>query len=70
MTQQELEASVCKATGEDLGEVRHLGFSLADPDTVSFDPEPDDLPPSTIDWDAVDVLRYTENVWGRHEPAA
>jgi len=50
MTQQELERELCAATGESLAEIRHLGFSLADPADVDFDPEPDDLP-QIVDWD-------------------
>ena len=69
MTQQELERSVSEATGEDLREIRRRGFSCADPEIVDFDPEPNDLPPSLLDWDEVDLLRHTHNAWGRHEPA-
>ena len=39
MTQRQLEREVARATGETLSEVRHLGFSIADPDEVNFDPE-------------------------------
>jgi hypothetical protein len=52
MTQQQIDLEVSRVTGEDLSEVRHLGFSIADPDEVCFDPEPDDLPPQVVDWDA------------------
>ena len=51
MTQQQLDHAVAKATGESLREIRHRGFSIADPADVAFDPEPDDLPPQFIDWD-------------------
>ncbi len=53
MTQNEINAAVAEATGDDLCEIRHLGFSIADPETVYFDPEPDDLPPQVVDWDAL-----------------
>jgi hypothetical protein len=51
MTQQQLDRAVAKATGESLCEIRHRGFSIADPADVAFDPEPEDLPPQFIDWD-------------------
>ncbi len=58
MRQNEINSAVAKATGEDLREIRHLGFSIADPDVVCFDPEPDDLPPQVVDWDALAKQRH------------
>lgn len=52
MTQQQLDREVADATGEDLSEIRSRGFSIADPNEVNFDPEPFDLPPQVVDWDA------------------
>jgi hypothetical protein len=52
MTQQDLDNAVASATGEDLHAIRKRGFSLADPLEVDFDPEPDNQPPQTVDWDA------------------
>jgi len=57
MTQNELNQLVADATGEDIAEVQHRGFSLADPAEIDFDPEPFDLPPQIIDWDEVDLQR-------------
>ena len=58
MTQLELDAAVATATGEDLHEIRRRGFSIADPDDVCFDPEPDVLSsPQTIDWDELQMER-------------
>ncbi len=57
MIQAQLDQQVAQATGEDLREVRFRGFSLADPMTVRFDPEPCDLPPQILDWDQVDLER-------------
>ncbi|WP_417381917.1 hypothetical protein [Gimesia sp.] len=57
MIQAQLDQQVAHATGEDLREVRFRGFSLADPLTVRFDPEPCDLPPQILDWDQVDLER-------------
>jgi len=55
MTQNQLNQRVAKATGEDIGDIRQRGFSLADPLEVHFDPEPCDLPPQVVDWDEVDL---------------
>lgn len=52
MTQRELEHAVARATGEDVNEIQQRGFNLVDPIVTDFDPEPNDLPPSTVDWDS------------------
>ena len=57
MTQAELNREVARATGETITEIGHRGFSLVNPDEVSFDPEPDDAG-RYVDWDAVDAERY------------
>jgi hypothetical protein len=57
MTQRRLIEAVAAATGESLRQIRQRGFGLADPFEVDFDPEPDDLPPQTVDWDSVDADR-------------
>lgn len=54
MTQNQLNQLIADATGEDIGSIRQLGFNLADPLDVNFDPEPCDLPPQVVDWDDVD----------------
>lgn len=51
MTQAELEREIAQSTGEDLGEIRRLGFSIVASSEDSFDHEPDDLPAQTLDWD-------------------
>ena len=56
MTQTEIDAAVSQATGEDRRQIRRHGFSIADPEEVHFDPEPDQLPPSVVDWDELDLL--------------
>ncbi len=58
MTQSEIYLAVARATGDDLREIRHLGFSIADPDVVYFDPEPDNRPPQVVDWDALANERH------------
>ena len=40
MTQRELNEAVARVTGESLTTVAGLGFSLADPIAVRYDPEP------------------------------
>ena len=59
MTQSELNRAVAKSTGETVAEIKHLGFSLADPDDVTFDPEPDES--WYVDWDATQADRHKTN---------
>lgn len=49
MTQCEIDSAVALATGETVANIHHLGFGLADPLEVEFDPEPRD--PLVLDWD-------------------
>jgi hypothetical protein len=51
MTQNELDSAVAEATGEAIHTIAELGFGLADPADVDFDPEPPDREPLVIDWD-------------------
>jgi hypothetical protein len=51
MTQTELDRAVANATGESPRIISHLGFTIADPAVVDFDPEPDDTPPQYLDWE-------------------
>ncbi len=62
MTQNQLDREVASALGEDLHEIRHRGFSLADPLDVDFDPEPNDLPPQVLDWDDYDTEHQVPTV--------
>ena len=57
MTQNQLDHLVANVTGEDLGEIQRLGFTLADPIDVEFDPEPNELSPQMVDWDGIDLCR-------------
>ena len=57
MTQQEIDSAVADVTGETLCDVRRIGFTIADPLEVNFDPEPDQLPPNIIDWDELELQR-------------
>ncbi len=58
MTQAELEQAVAHATGESRRTVHALGFSVADPDTVRYDPEPPRRG-QTVDWDELDAHRVS-----------
>ncbi|NLE37492.1 MAG: hypothetical protein GX621_05645 [Pirellulaceae bacterium] len=54
MTQRELNRAVARATGESPCMISRLGFGVADPDIVAFDPEPYDFRDAQekhLDWD-------------------
>ena len=51
MTQCQLNRAVAKATGETIGTIHQMGFSIADPRQVCHDPEPSDFEEKIIDWD-------------------
>lgn len=55
MLQEEIDLAVANTTGESLVEIERLGFTLADPTVVEYDPEPFTRWPLVIDWD-----RYAE----------
>jgi hypothetical protein len=58
MTQAQLDRSIAAATGESRRTIRDLGFSLANPPTVAFDPEPSD--DGYLDWEEVAGHRYAK----------
>jgi len=54
MTQRDLNRAVARATGESPCVISRLGFGIADPPTVDFDPEPYDRRATQdkhLDWD-------------------
>lgn len=57
MTQKTIDRLVAHATGENLREIRRMGFTLADQIELHFDPEPTDRRGRSIDWDTVDPYR-------------
>ena len=57
MTQNQLNRMVALATGESLSTIRNLGFSVADPADVSFDPERPRRRSRAVDWDELDSRR-------------
>lgn len=71
MTQRDLNRAVARATGETVGMIAGMGFSIADPDVVDFDPEPCkfevDLETKIVDWDLFDAERRVPLVY---QPAA
>ena len=56
MTQAEIDRAVAQATGESLSLVEELGFGIADPLEVAFDPEPRE--PLAFDWDAMTMDQW------------
>ena len=58
MSQRDIDVAVARVTGESLSEIHHLGFGLADPLDVNFDPEP--RRPLYFDWDAGAALEWPE----------
>ena len=57
MNQTQLNRAVARATGETLDTISHLGFSIADPKVVDYDPEPSRRAPQVVDWDELDARR-------------
>ena len=57
MTTAEINRRVALATGESVRTVSELGFSLADPAIVDYDPEPSEIEDLIIDWDQLDTER-------------
>jgi hypothetical protein len=68
MTHFELVREVAQATGESLREIRRRGFSLAVPENADFDPEPNEFPPQSVNWDQLDSERISL-LPGRHPHA-
>ena len=53
MKQEKINRLVARATGEDLRDIRRMGFTIADPARVGYDPEPKQRRFRTLDWDGV-----------------
>ena len=62
MRQSRINRMVARATGEDLREIRRMGFTIADPARVGYDPEPKQRRFRTLDWDEVKRERSHTNV--------
>jgi hypothetical protein len=70
MTQRDLDLSIARATGESVPEIRRLGFGIADPIEVRFDPEPSDMHPQWLDWDQTDSVEPVRRVRPRRRRAS
>ena len=57
MNQSQLDRAVARATGETRGAISRMGFSIADPESARYDPEPSRRPPQVVDWDELDARR-------------
>jgi len=57
MNQSDLDYAVARATGESRQTITRMGFSIADPESVHYDPEPSRRRPQVIDWDEQDARR-------------
>jgi hypothetical protein len=51
MSQKDIDQAVANVTGENIGLIHNLGFSIADQLDVSFDPEA--RGPLMLDWDTM-----------------
>ena len=58
MTQWDLNEAVARATGESVALVDHVGFQLADPLDVEYDPEP--RGPLVLDWDRMQAAEWPD----------
>ena len=63
MTQQELNQRIAQATGETLSEISRLGFQAGMLEVEDID----DLEPSFVDWDALELQRNVA-FFERREP--
>ena len=57
MNQSQLNRAVARATGDSLDTIHRLGFSIADPESVQYDPEPSSRRPQVVNWDDLDARR-------------
>ena len=53
MKQEKINRMVARAPGEDMREIRRMGFTIADPARVGYGPEPKQRRFRTLDWDVV-----------------
>lgn len=56
MSYNSLDRQIANKTGDDLKEIRRLGFSLIDPNEAPFDP-PTIYRPQMVNWDELDRFR-------------
>jgi hypothetical protein len=68
MTQAEINRAVAAVTGESPVKICRLGFGLADPLDVNFDPEPSDVAPQWLDWDHIHRMQPVRPFRRRRRP--
>ena len=56
MSQYEIDQAVATVTGENIRLIHNLGFSIADPLEVAYDPEP--RKPLMLDWDSMSPAEW------------
>lgn len=56
MSPYEIDEAVAAATGESVSTIHQLGFGIADPIDVTFDPEP--RGPWVFDWDSMSPTEW------------
>ena len=56
MSQHDIDQAVATATGESIATIHNLGFGIADPLEVNFDPEP--RRPLVLDWDSMSPAEW------------
>jgi hypothetical protein len=56
MSQKDIDQAVANVTGENIGLIHDIGFSIADPFEVTFDPEP--RGPFMLDWDTMNPAQW------------
>lgn len=61
MTQAQLDELVASATGDDLREVRRLGFHLVATGDVDLEEQDFHWPPQAVDWDLLEQARNEFN---------
>lgn len=57
MNQTELDRAVARATGESVLRISKMGFTVANPLSVRFDPEPYPTAARVVDWDELESHR-------------
>jgi hypothetical protein len=60
MSHKSLNREIAQKTGDDLREIRRLGFSVVKPDDFNFDPPPTHRP-QIVDWDELDRTRAMQD---------
>lgn len=57
MHQAELNRALSRATGESVGTIKRLGFSLLEANFVPCDLDSPEVAPQVVDWDRLEIER-------------